>query len=217
MVPVLLDDQREGRPVGALFSPSERKEHYSMFRIYRPKEIIVPLHDNSTALPSQPDKVSIRGEQVCFFKRVMGGDIPSTIREFSAYAKIQSAGFGPEVFTSRLYGVVEDEETSRVIGLLLTYIDFQNQTLYCAKRHPRFGSLKKKWLGQIVSTLQSLHAHQITWGDGKPANVLIDIYDDAYLIDFGGGYTQGWVDKELSNTMEGDLQALERITNYLSE
>jgi hypothetical protein len=37
------------------------------------------------------------------------------------------------------------------------------------------------------------------------------------LIDFGGGYTNGWVDKEMSNSMEGDLQGLEQIVQYLSE
>jgi hypothetical protein len=217
MIPILLDERHEDRPVGALFSPSERAKYYSMFPIYRPDEIFVPICDNSSALPTQPGKVSIRGEQLCFFKQVLAGDIASTIREFSAYANIQSAGFGPEVLTSRLYGVVEDEETSRVIGLLLSYIDCQSQTLYCARRHLRYPSLRKKWLDQIVSTLRHLHAHQITWGDGKPANILIDVHDDAYLIDFGGGYTQGWVNKALSNTIEGDLQALERIINYLSE
>lgn len=52
-------------------------------------------------------------------------------------------------------------------------------------------------------------------GDVKPDNVLIDTQDDAYIIDFGGGYTRGWVDKELANTAEGDLQGLQRISEFL--
>lgn len=50
-----------------------------------------------------------------------------------------------------------------------------------------------------------LHAGQITWGGVKPDNRFIDVHDDAYLIDFSGGFRRGWVDKELVNTKEGDL------------
>jgi hypothetical protein len=51
----------------------------------------------------------------------------------------------------------------------------------------------------------------IVWGDAKTANVLIDKKDDAWLIDFGGGNTEVWIDEELWDTKEGDLQALEKI------
>lgn len=48
------------------------------------------------------------------------------------------------------------------------------------------------------------------WGlsgsDGKPRNVVIDSNDDAWLIGLGGGCTDGWVDKELVDTVEGDEQ-----------
>lgn len=42
------------------------------------------------------------------------------------------------------------------------------------------------------------------------------MHDDAYLVDFGGSYVNGWVDKKLVNTQEGDLQGLERMEAYLS-
>ncbi|KAK5992439.1 hypothetical protein PT974_05843 [Cladobotryum mycophilum] len=60
------------------------------------------------------------------------------------------------------------------------------------------------------------HASQLIWGDGKPANIIIDERgDDAWLIDFGGGYTNGWVDRDLENTVEGDKQAVENIRKCL--
>lgn len=37
-----------------------------------------------------------------------------------------------------------------------------------------------------------------------------------YLIDFRDSYTKGWVDKELANTVEGDLQGLQRLSEFLS-
>ena len=69
----------------------------------------------------------------------------------------------------------------------------------------------------MAHTLQYLHAQHIIRGGGKLDHVVIDSHKDAYIVDFGGGYTQGWVDKELADTVEGDLQALGSITKYLSE
>jgi hypothetical protein len=39
--------------------------------------------------------------------------------------------------------------------------------------------------------------------------------DDAWVIDFGGSYTEGWVDEELKETPEGDEQAVARILKFL--
>jgi hypothetical protein len=36
-----------------------------------------------------------------------------------------------------------------------------------------------------------------------------------YIWLIGGGFTPDWVHKELANSMEGALQALERIGNWL--
>ena len=52
-------------------------------------------------------------------------------------------------------------------------------------------------------------------GDGKASNIIIDDQDNAWLIDFGGGWTEGWVDKEVADTVEGDEQAVNSIVNSL--
>ncbi|KAI9752049.1 MAG: hypothetical protein M4579_005777 [Chaenotheca gracillima] len=206
-------DPKNSRFVGALLPPSKEVD-YSMFPIYGLDRIHVTVDLDSAALPGVPRKASIDGQNDAFFKLVFPGDINSTRRELIAYAKIQSAQFGAEIRTSRLQGVVQDKATGRVVGLLLSYIDC-NQTALCGVgTDPNRSSRRQKWIDQITSTLKALHAHQIVWGDAKPANILIDVHDDAYLIDFGGSYTNGWVDKELANTMEGDLQALDKITHY---
>lgn len=53
------------------------------------------------------------------------------------------------------------------------------------------------------------------WGDAKPGNLVVDLEDDMWLIDFGGEYNEGWVDEELEGTMEGDNQALKKILGIL--
>jgi hypothetical protein len=39
--------------------------------------------------------------------------------------------------------------------------------------------------------------------------------DDAWVIDFGGGYTEGWVNRALMETLEGDEQAVGKIPDFL--
>ncbi|KAJ5464051.1 hypothetical protein N7475_007186 [Penicillium sp. IBT 31633x] len=99
------------------------------------------------------------------------------------------AKFDPPVLTSQLEGLVQDDDG--------------------------FSELRQKWVDQVSHTINHLHSYNIIWGDAKAANVLIDANEDAYLIDFGGGYTEGWVEKKKSNSTEGDLQGLENIKRYL--
>ncbi len=42
-----------------------------------------------------------------------------------------------------------------------------------------------------------------------------EVADDAWVIDFGGRYTNGWVDQELMETLEGDKQAVGKIIEFL--
>lgn len=77
---------------------------------------------------------------------------------------------------------------------------------------------KQKWKNQISDAIQFLHAFDVIWGDAKPKNIIVDRKEDkAILIDFEGGWTKGWVDQELSDKKEGDLQGCLRISNYINE
>jgi tRNA A-37 threonylcarbamoyl transferase component Bud32 len=75
---------------------------------------------------------------------------------------------------------------------------------------------RNKWAQQVKQTVYQLHEIGVVWGDGKPENILIDYEtDDAWLIDFGGSFTDGWVDVELKETLDGDEQALRKTTQAL--
>ncbi|GLA28439.1 hypothetical protein AnigIFM63326_006016 [Aspergillus niger] len=84
-------------------------------------------------------------------------------------------------------------------------------TLSCALHDEVTFAQQKKWEEQITTTVDLLHRADIIWGDVKTDNVLIDKNEDAWVIDFGGGYTEGWVAKEHMETMKGDAEGLSRI------
>lgn len=76
--------------------------------------------------------------------------------------------------------------------------------------------MKNRWAEQIQHTIAALHQAGIIRGDAKPDNILIDAHGDAWVIDFGGGRTEGWVDADKAGTVDGDLQGLERILKFIA-
>ncbi|KAI1812944.1 hypothetical protein GGS20DRAFT_508771 [Poronia punctata] len=123
--------------------------------------------------------------------------------------------------------IVKDEEgneneNGRVIGFLQEYVPCSDTwELSTLRNVESISSISKsrreKWARQIRETVRVLHDEiGITWGDGKAGNVLIHRdTDDAWIVDFGGGWTDGWVSRELSGTVEGDLVAVEKICEFL--
>jgi len=60
-----------------------------------------------------------------------------------------------------------------------------------------------------------LYEPRIIWGNTKLDHVLIDMNNNKWIVSFGTGYTRGFVDREKSGTIEGDLQGLEEIAEYV--
>jgi hypothetical protein len=54
-------------------------------------------------------------------------------------------------------------------------------------------------------------------GDAKPDNILIHTAtNDCWLIDFGGSWTDGWVDEKLGESVAGDQQGVMKIMAFLN-
>lgn len=45
--------------------------------------------------------------------------------------------------------------------------------------------------------------------------MLVDGRGDAWLVGFGGGYTNQWDDEEFAKTRAGDLQGLAKLVDYI--
>jgi RIO-like serine/threonine protein kinase len=94
-------------------------------------------------------------------------------------------------------------------------LGFLHSTAYC--RTDLTTVRKRKWADQIEYTLLELHRIGLVWGDAKAGNVVIDREDNAWLVDFGGGYTLPWMEPDLAGTPQGDVQAFQKIKEALEQ
>lgn len=100
------------------------------------------------------------------------------------------------------------------MGLLLSNIESPKPLTKLLKSSvPR--EKRAEWAIKSESYVKTLHEHDIIWGDAKADNFLVDADDDLWIIDFGGSYTEGWVDPELSETREGDDMGVEKVVEAL--
>jgi serine/threonine protein kinase len=138
----------------------------------------------------------------------------------SVHQKLDVASFQREIQTLkgcshpnivRLFHLVTDKH-DMVEAMLLEYIS-DAQPL--SKAESLVSDQYTRWTEQIRDAIQYLHRNNLVWGDAKPGNILIRGTDSIVLVDFGGGYTEGWVDSMSSGTKQGDWEGYQKIVRYL--
>ncbi|TVY55312.1 hypothetical protein LCER1_G003524 [Lachnellula cervina] len=135
-------------------------------------------------------------------------------REVEILARLQKISeHDPSLRTSRIVGLVNwDGQESLLMGMLLERIN--GITLHDAMLDASVAE-RRRWMDQVDETVKKLHKYGIVWGDVKPDNVMIGPSGDAILIDFGGGCTLEYIEMELQETEEGDLQGLKNLRSRL--
>ncbi|KAI1779111.1 hypothetical protein F4818DRAFT_455289 [Hypoxylon cercidicola] len=151
-----------------------------------------------------------------------GGQEMCSKRELSCLWKITASQHADVLRVPKLLGLVHAPDSERIIGFLQTYIpcadEWELSTLRDIETVSSIAKTRReKWASQVQETVHLLHQIGVTRGDAKASNVLIDCNtDDAWVVDFGGGWTEGcWVDQESSGTIEGDEIALRKIFEFL--
>lgn len=108
-------------------------------------------------------------------------------RELEALRKVEDARAH---FVSR--GYVKHAELGCVIGLLREWIQSGLEPPLDQLDSTYIGSIpserRQNWIAQIRQTVNRLHEIGPVWGDGKIDSVIVDRDDNAWLIDFGGGW-----------------------------
>ncbi|KAK2593681.1 hypothetical protein QQS21_008624 [Conoideocrella luteorostrata] len=185
----------------------------SGFPIFALPELEIVSDYPDTIFDDEPHRVCVHGQEY-FFKSFeeVGEDLGR--REIEKYEQIAKANFGSDVRTSRLFGIAQDEHF-KIVGVLLYRIDEQTTLADAAVQPQTPESTKARWKEQVRKTLEALHQAGIIWGDAKADNVLVDMDGGAWIVDFGGGYTEGWVDKDNAGTIAGDLEGLGHIMHFI--
>jgi Protein kinase domain len=165
---------------------------------------------------SRNPNIILHNGQLTYFKRISRGAEDAIITEANTLLHIQSLGPSHKLPIPRLLALVQDPDgcgNNHIIGVLLSIVNERGDLGTLAETAPT--SLKRKWYDTVIQTVKILHSNNIIWGDVKADNVLIDRQHNAWLIDFGGGVTWGWVSEELGGTKQGDLEGLERLKEFL--
>lgn len=169
-------------------------------------------------LPIHPTLVERDGKQY-FLKAVNNAEPGPTKREIQVMKKIEQEGLQNELRVPLLRGLVhfdKDSPTTKMMGFLLDAIEEPTPlTRMLDSSVPE--EKRNKWAEESARMVDVLHQHNIVWGDSKGDNFMVDKNEDLWIIDFGGSYTEGWVDPELKDTEEGDDQGVRRLVNGLQD
>ena len=172
------------------------------------------ISESETPPPLHPAKVKV-GNEIRFFKPVDVVQPSTTKRELKIFAKIEELNLRERMRVPSLCGLVGYADSrNEICGFLLESIE--SCTPLTEKLYSHIpASLRNKWSREMKNMVNILHDSGIVWGDAKADNALVDENDDLWMIDFGGSYTDGWVEPRLCETFEGDDQGLQKIVSAL--
>lgn len=165
--------------------------------------------------PAHPSLVFDKQGKEYFFKPVVA-DQPGPIkREISILQKL--AELELDIKVPQLLGFVSfDNSKTEILGFLLTPIA-SPKPLTTLLKSSIARSQRADWATKSEKYVKTLHENDIVWGDAKADNFMVDEEDELWIIDFGGSYTEGWVDPELNETVEGDDMGLEKVVKALED
>ncbi|KPI37076.1 uncharacterized protein AB675_3648 [Cyphellophora attinorum] len=182
---------------------------------------ITVLAESEDPPPVHPSLVSAAikdgDKQNYFFKQVDTTQPQATKREIDLLHKIHSKGLSSQFNVPRIHALVSHGNSHvEMMGFLLTAIDDPIPLTKLLDSEVD-ESKRKRWAKESQRIIDLLHENGIVWGDAKADNFLVDKKNELWVIDFGGSYTEGWVDPELNETVEGDNMGVDRIVNGLLE
>ena len=172
---------------------------------------VLECSDQPPGTPYHPCRVQHRRSKQAYFLKVVDNKQPRTTkRELDVLGRMRKLKLEKQMRVPILEGLVSFEDAAstpsgrcKVMGFLQTEIP--NPTPLTNLLDPSIPQAKReKWAKEAERMKTILHDNDIIWGDAKADNFMVDADDNLWIIDFGGSYTEGWVDPELKETVEGD-------------
>jgi hypothetical protein len=175
---------------------------------FQASELFVTRKTTPEAVGSmQMQQVHTLTERGCFFKPRFDLMAPEFDREVAVLEAIRRSGLDRTLRVSPFKGLVLLDD-GLVTGMLFEWLDGWPLAEYPKLADRR---LHERWREQVEGIVRELHRCGIVWGDVNVHNIFIDANGDAWVIDFGGNCNVEFVDEELKETHEGDIQGLRRV------
>lgn len=153
-----------------------------------------------------------------YFLKIVDPTQPApTKREIKTMKQVEKLGLRKQIRIPRVLGLIgfKDSKTE-ILGFLQSHIESPTPlTKLLDSKIPQ--GKRDRWAKESEEIVNILHKHDIIWGDAKADNFMVDVREDLWIIDFGGSYTDGWVDPELMETEEGDDMGVEKIVGALDD
>ncbi|KAK3681508.1 hypothetical protein LTR37_020887 [Vermiconidia calcicola] len=194
-------------------------------RWYSSSELqVLEASDQPVGTPYHPCRVRDPETRDTFFLKVVDNRQPQPVkRELDILHRIESSRLHERMRVPTLQGLVYVDGTEansrgqrKVMGFLLT--DIPSPKPLTTMLEPSVSrEMRDQWAAEAERMKEVLHENNIVWGDAKADNFMVDKDDNLWIIDFGGSYTEGWVDSELNETEEGDNMGTEKVVNALRD
>ena len=194
-------------------------------RTYQASELtVIGTSDQPPGTPYHPCRVRCKDSEQTFFLKIVDNSQPQPVkRELDILHQCMDLELNKQINIPSLEGLVtyDDATTTksgqiRIMGFLLT--DIPSPQPLTGMLDPSIPQDKRdRWAEEADRAKEVLHEHGIIWGDAKADNFVVDKDENLWIIDFGGSYTEGWVDAEIKETMEGDDMGTEKIVNALHD
>lgn len=181
-----------------------------------PSKDVVVLNASDDPVPYHPSRVKV-GDETYFLKVVDSTQPQPTKREIDIMKRIEAKGLHEQIRVPLVKGLVGYEDSHiEIIGFLQTEIEDPTPlTNMLDDDVPQ--AKRDEWAKESGRIKDLLHEHNIVWGDAKADNFMVDKHDNLWIIDFGGSYTDGWIDPELMESREGDDMGVDKIIDALHD
>ncbi|EEU34228.1 uncharacterized protein NECHADRAFT_85496 [Fusarium vanettenii 77-13-4] len=160
-------------------------------------------------------RVIVEDQEMCA-KTAIHLPTESLQKELESLLKIRASKYADTIRVPKILGFVKSPVHAKIIGFLSQYIPppdvLSLVSLEDVKASSFAASRRKKWATQVRETVERLHEVEVAWGHAAPSNVLIhNDTDDAWVIDFDGGWMYGWTKR----IVEIDQEEVDKIFQLL--